>query len=393
MAARLAGMFEGGSEMDFVRSRLGVLALAALVGACSVSSVGCGKKDEKKTEEESSSKKSKDKSDDEKGDDKPGKKTKKKAKSAADDDDDTGDKKPEKSGKSGKYTQGDVLKHVPKDCAMLKLYVDTRALQKNEGFAANADALQEKLASSMKDDDAEKGQKVLKALKKAGIDPTKDVREIAMCGESKDDFVLAIGGEFAGKEPLDAISKAIEATGDDAPKTVKSGDLSMLSFKGKKRPGFLGEVAPGVLVIADDKETVASLQESNDRASDWNVGTDRIAVFNFREKAKLGFDFTLSSKDDAVEGKFVGTFEDSTGDKMKKAPKAFEAEFTKMAVQFSTKMEKGPFKAVAADVKATKVTVSDNVVTVTMSIANDHLAKLIKALAEATPADLEKAMR
>ena len=51
--------------MDFVKSRLSVIALAALFGVSGVSTVGCGKKDDKK--EESSSKSDKDKKKDKKG--------------------------------------------------------------------------------------------------------------------------------------------------------------------------------------------------------------------------------------------------------------------------------------------------------------------------------------
>lgn len=373
--------------MELLRSRLGVLALTALLGVSGVSSVGCGKKDEKKTEESSSKKEKAEKDDDEsaKGD---------KKKKGKDDGDEGSAKKPEKaSGKAGKYAQGDVLKHMPKDCPMLRLYVDARSLQKNEAFADNADALEEKLTGSMKDDDLDKGEKVMKALKKAGIDPKKDVREFAMCGSKKDEFVMAIGGEFGGKEPLDALSKAIEASGDDAPKTVKADGVSMLTLKGKKKTTYVGEVAPGVLVFAEDKDAITALKDENDRSADWKVEKDSLAVFDFREKGKIGFELTLTNKSDAVEGKFVGTFEDSTGDKMKKSPKAVEAEFNKMATGFSTKMEKGPFKAVAADVKATKITVDGNVVTVVMNVSNDHLGKLIKSLAETSPEELAKAFK
>jgi hypothetical protein len=378
--------------MELLRSRLGVLALTAMLGVSGMTSVGCGKKDDKK--DESTTKKEKADKDDEKSEDDKGSGKKKSKK--ADDDDDKGDKKDDKgSKKGGKYAQGDVLKHVPKDCPMLRLYVDARALQKNEAFSANADTLEEKLTSSMKDDDLDKSAKVMKALKKAGIDPKKDVRELAMCGAAKDDFVMAIGGEFAGKDPLEALSKAIEAAGDDTPKTITADGMSLLEIKGKKKgkTSYIGEVAAGVLVIADDKESITALKDEKDRTSDWKVEKDRLAVFEFREKGKVGFDLTLTTKDDAIEGKFVGTFDDSTGDKMKKQPKAFETEFGKMATGFATKMEKGPFAAVAPDVKATKITVDGNVVTVTMNVPNDHLGKLIKTLAETSPEDLKKALK
>lgn len=377
--------------MSFIRSKWGVLVIAATLGFGSMSSVGCSKKSEASKDEASSSKKSKDESSDDDDSDKKGKKGKKKG----DDDkgDDKGDEKPAKASKGGKYAQGDVLKHVPKECSMLRLYVDVRALQKNEAFAANTETLQEKLTTAMKDDGGEKGQKVMKALKKAGIDPTKDVREVAMCGQGKDDFVMAIGGDFTAKDPLDALSKAIEDGGEDAPKSSETDGVKMLEIKGKKGKNYIGLVSPGVLVLADDKDAVAGLKDAKPKSADWNVDNDRLAFFYFREKGKMAFDLTMSTQTDGVEVKFVGTFEDKTGDKMKEAPKAIEAEFVKMADKFGTKMAGTPFDAIGSDVKATKISVAGNVVTVILGVANDHLAKLIKAVAEATPKELKNAMK
>jgi predicted regulator of Ras-like GTPase activity (Roadblock/LC7/MglB family) len=376
--------------MSFIRSKWGVLVIAATLGFGSLSSLGCGKKSEA-TSDESSAKKSKDEaSDDDSADsEKKGKKGKKKAKA----DDDKGDEKPAKAGKSGKYAQGDVLEHVPKECSMLRLYVDVRALQKNEAFAANTDTLQEKLTSAMKDDGGEKGQKVMKALKKAGIDPTKDVRELAMCGQGKDDFVMAIGGDFGAKDPLDALSKALEDSGDDAPKSSETDGVKMLEIKGKKGKTYVGAVSPGVLVLANDKDVLAGLKDAKPKTSDWDVDSDRLAFFYFREKGKMAFDLTMSTQTDGVEVKFIGTFEDKTGDKMKEAPKAIEAEFVKMAGKFGTKMAGTPFDAIGSDVKATKISVAGNVVTVILGVANDHLAKLIKAVAESTPKELKSALK
>ncbi len=368
--------------MALVNSRLSALALAAALGLSGLSTVGCSKKDDKKAEASAKSEKDKKADDD---DDGAGKKPSKKHKSAKKAEDDA----------AGSYAHGDVLKHVPKDCKVARLYVDVQALQKNDAFATNVDSLEEKLVSSMKDDDADKGRKVLKALKKAGIDPSKDVRELAMCGDAKNDFVLAIGGDFAGKKPLDAISKAIEASGDDAPKHTTSDDVDLLVLKGKKKAeeSYLGEVAPGVLVVADDKDSVSALKAEKDRSTDWNVAKDRLAVFDYREKGRMGFDLTLTSAEDAVLGKFVGTFEDSTGAKMKADPKAFETQFGKMAGQLSKKIEETPFKAIAPDVKATKIAVDGNVVTVTITVANDHLGSAIKAIAAAKPDELAKAFQ
>lgn len=379
--------------MSYIRSKWGVLVIAATLGFGSMSSVGCSKKSEASADEASGSKKGKDESSDDDSD-KSGKKAKKGKKKGGDDgSDDKGDDKPAKAGKGGKYAQGDVLRHLPKECTMLRLYVDVRALQKNEAFAANTDTLQEKLTTAMKDDGGEKGQKVMKALKKAGIDPTKDVREIAMCGQGKDDYVMAIGGDFTAKDPLDALSKAFEDSGDDAPKPSETDGVKMLELKGKKGKSYIGSVAPGVLVLANDKDVVAGLVDAKPKGSDWDVDHDRLAFFYFREKGKMAFDLTMSTQTDGVEVKFIGTFEDKTGDKMKEAPKAIEAEFVKMAGKFGTKMAGTPFDAIGSDVKATKISVAGNVVTVILGVANDHLAKLIKAVAESTPKELKSALK
>ncbi len=360
--------------MDIVRTRLGMVALSALLGIASVGSAGCGKKGEATSEEEPAPKKAK-------------------KKKPVEPVDESGDERPARAGKAGKYARGDVLRHLPKTCSMLRLYVDVRGLQKNEAFAANAETLQDKLAAAMNDDGDDKGRKIMKALKKAGLYPTKDLREFAMCGEAKDDYVMAIGGEFGGADPLDALSKAFEDGGDEAPKSLETDGVKMLELKGKKGKGFLGSVAPGVLVFSTDKDALAGLKDARTRAADWKVEADSLGVFYYREAGRMAFDLGLASKPDGVEVTFVGTFEDETGEKMKAAPKAIEAEFVKMAGKFGKKMAGTPFDAVATDVEATKISVAANVVTVTIDVATDHLAKLIGAVAASTPKELKRALK
>jgi hypothetical protein len=377
----IAGTMQGGSEMDFVKSRLSVIALAALLGVSGVSTAGC-KKDEKKDESSSKSDKDKKKADDDKADDdgdKAGKK--KKAKKGDDDDDDKGGKKANKAaGKGGKYAAGEVLKHVPKTCPQGQAYIDLAELQKNDAFASNVDAFQEKITASMKDKDLEKGGAFLKSLKKSGIDPTKDLKEIAFCGAEKKDFVLAIGGNFDGKEPLDALVKATKDS-DDEDKLEKKSKDGTDYLKAKK--GFIVQVTPNVLVIADDLETAIELKKESDSSSGWDIGTGKILSFDFDEHGdKFGIDIT--SKDETLEMKVVV-------DSKKAPPKQKDLET--VAKTAGGNLAKGPFSSIADDIKSTKITVDGNKVTVVFTASNEHVSTLMKTLTTTDPKEIEAALK
>lgn len=369
--------------MHFVKSRLSVIALAALLGVSGVSTAGC-KKDEKKEDSSSKSDKDKKKADDDKADDdgadgdKAGKKKKSKK---GDDDDDKDDKKANKAaGKGGKYAAGDVLKHVPKSCAQGQAYFDIAELQKNEAFAANVDAFQEKITASMKDKDLEKGGAFLKSLKKSGIDPTKDIKEVAFCGAAKKDFVVAIGGNFDGKEPLDALLKATKDS-DDEDKLEKKTKDGTDYLKAKK--AFIVQVTPNVLVIADDLETALDLKKDNDNASGWDIGKGKILSFDFDEHGdKFGIDITSSG--DNLELKVVV-------DSKKAPPK--QSDLETVAKQAGTNLAKGPFSSIADDIKSTKITVDGNKVTVIFTATNEHMATLMKTLTTTDPKEIEAALK
>ena len=371
--------------MEFVKSRLSVIALAALFGVSGVSTVGC-KKDDKKEDSSSKSDKDKKKADDDKADDdkadddKGSGKKKKSKKAAADDDDDKGSKKADKGGKGGKYVAGEVLKHVPKSCAQGQAYIDLGELQKNDAFASNVDAFQEKVTASMKDKDLEKGGAFLKSLKKSGIDPTKDVKEIAFCGAAKKDFVLAIGGNFDGKDPLAALLKATKDS-DDEDKLEKKSKDGTDYLQAKK--GVIVQVTPNVLVLADDLDSAIELTKENDSSSSWDIGKGKILSFDFNEHDDK-FAIDITAKDETLELKVVV-------DSKKAPPKQKDLET--VAKTAGGNLAKGPFSSIADDIKSTKITVDGNKVTVIFTATNDHVSTLMKTLTTADPKDIQSALK
>ncbi len=370
--------------MDFVKSRLSVIALAALFGVSGVSTVGCGKKDDKKEESSSKSDKDKkkaddDKADDDKADDDKGSGKKKKAKKGDDDDDDKGSKKANKAGKGGKYASGEVLKHIPKTCPAGQFYFDLGELQKNDAFASNVDAFQEKITASMKDKDLEKGSAFLKSLKKSGIDPTKDIKEVVFCGAAKKDFVAAIGGNFDGKDPLGALVKATKDAADEDKVEKKTKD-GVDYLQGKK--AVIVQVSPNVLVLADDLDSALELQKENDNSTSWDIGKGKIVSFDFDDNGnKVAID--LASKDDSLELTVVA-------DTKKAGVKQKDADA--VAKMIGTNLAKGPFASIADDIKATKVTVDGNKITIVFKSSNEHMSTLMKTLSTTDPKEIQAAL-
>ena len=121
------------------------------------------------------------------------------------------------------YTHGAVFEHLPDDCAVFE-YVDFAAIDGSSAVSAVADKRDAGLSDW--DDDLDDGEGIrpadgddgkgraatLRALKKAGLRPYGDVKEVAFCevhDESSTETLLVIGGSFRGKDLLSAMRSAL----------------------------------------------------------------------------------------------------------------------------------------------------------------------------------------
>lgn len=328
--------------------------------AVSLCVVSCGKKDEKATE---------------------------KSEKATKDD---GEGKKKKSGDGDKFAAGESVKYLPKSCKGGKIYFSLGTFLKNEAVEKAAEALEDKIADGIKKKE-KSGKKLapaLKALKKAGIDPARDVKEIAMCFEpGMKEGTIAIGGNFAGKDPIAAIAKAAEETDEKELEKKEEDGVEYL----KDGKTYVGLVAPNVLVITKAKASFADLK-GGEGGSGWTTGKGTIVSFDIDDKKNGKFVGSITESGDDLEFKVTGDFAGDTGDKIEEDPQQFKKQFEKMRDQLEGKLSKGPFKKIADDIGNAKIKVDGSKVTVTLTMPSADLGDSIKKAAAMKDDELENAV-
>jgi hypothetical protein len=349
-------MIEGRASKWFVSLALslGVLSVGALSGC------------PKKSESDSSKKEevTKDKDDKKKGDD--------------DDDDSAG------------YKDGDVLEHISQKCAAGRIYVNLGAISKDPVVKPTFKKLDDKIAESMKGKDGEKFEAAMKALADADIDPGKDVREIAMCLVAKKNIVLAVGGDFAGKDPLAALQKAAVAAEEEKPKKKEVDGVSYLQTE----KVAIGLVTPNVIVFSEDVDVFGELAKKQKVSDDWNAGENRLMAFAVKGVEK-GIDVVATFTDEGKEVKAQASIEVSGPDaaKMKSDPKGFAKGIKEFVVKSADKLDGTPLSSIADDLRDVKVKVDGNVVTMTATISDKHMALALKKLMDSSEQELEDAFK
>ncbi len=367
--------------MTFVKKARWAMMLGAL--ALTLPIAGCPKKDDSsdKKDDDKKTDKKKSKDDDKESDGKKSKDDDKKKSKDGDDDDDKG-------GGDGKaYARGDVLKHMPKKCEMATIFIDVGGIAKEPAIKKNVGSLDDKLVQAMKGKDGEKAEEVLDILKKAKIDPGADIREIAMCMKGEKNFIIGIGGDFAGKDVLGTISKIGEKNGE----TMKKKDADGVSYIQGKDKVLLGMVTPNVFVATEDADDFGTLAKSNDVSSSWDVKEGRLVAIHGASK-KDGVDSVtveLNEKSDAVELKIVAELSGKAAAQIKGDSDKIEAKAKEGLDQLAGQLKKGPLAAIADDLKATTLEIDGSKVTVTAKVSNKHLSDLIQTLVDAKESDLE----
>jgi hypothetical protein len=338
---------------------------AMMVGALAIAApmvAGCPKKDD--TSSKSSDSKKDDKKDDKKGE-----------KSADDDDKD-----------SKEYAQGDILKHVPKKCSLGRVYLNYAGLTDEPAVKKNIHKLDDKFAEAMKGKNGDKAKDILKILEKAEIDPAKDIREIAVCANGEDDVIVAVAGDFGGKDVLGALVKIADKEGE----TLKKKDADGIPYLKGKDKMMLGQVTPTVFVATKDTDDFAKLAKSEDQSADWEVSKGRLIVVKGAMK-KQGVDSLLAElteKGDALELKIVAELSGKAAKEMDAEDDA-EGKLKKVIAQAADKVEKSPMKDLADDIRDAKVKIDGHKITFSMKCSNKDLGKAIAAISEASESDLE----
>ncbi len=302
-------------------------------------------------------------------------------------DEDGKDDGAKKKKKGGGYTSGDVLAHVPASCKGGRIFVNLGLLLNNEAVEKAAESLEEKLSEKLGKKDGKKAEKGFKALKKAGIDPARDVKEIAICVDaSTSDPVVAIGGDFDGKDPIGAMAEAAEAADEKELEKKESDGVEYL----KDGKTYIAAVAPNVVVFTRDKSSLSELKEKNEVSDAWSFEKGRILAFTVNDKKSGTFTGSIDESGDDLEVKFTADMKGEAGEQMADAPKQFKKQFEALAEQVGKKLSKTPFKKIADDIAQAQIKVDGSKVTVTLTFPAADLGDAIKRAADADPDELEK---
>lgn len=121
------------------------------------------------------------------------------------------------------YARGSVLEHVPTDCRRLE-YVDFAAIDGSPMMKAHLARRLKALADwvgdmdaedgfrNLKDDDAKGRTSVIRTLRRFGLEPYGDVKEVAFCELRENDeteLITVVGGTFRGRDLVTAIREAL----------------------------------------------------------------------------------------------------------------------------------------------------------------------------------------
>jgi hypothetical protein len=305
------------------------------------------------------------------------------------------DEKSTKAAKESGYARGDVLHHVPEKCGAAWIYFDLAAIRKLEAVDKNLDAMQDKAVDSAGSSDAKKMKKALKAMSDAGIDPKKDMQEMAICAGDDKSVVVAIGGSVKGKDVLEGIQNAIEATGEAKVEKKKKKGLSYL----KVDEALLAMVSDTVLVVTLDEDTLADLSKEGDVGKIWSLEDGRLVSGGFVRKKGGDKDVDLTGSIDASGDDLLVAV--TAKAKTPEAKKALEEDGDdvkkeikdKILGSFADVLEKIPAKGLADDLRDAKVTVGDGAIKGKLTVHGKNLTKAVDKLMAMDPEEIEKLFR
>ncbi len=294
----------------------------------------------------------------------------------------TGTAKTDAGGATSTAT-ADVLKHMPKDCDEGRVFVNLGKLLAGGDLGSSLDTLIGSAMAQGKPDD-KKATEVMKALKDGGVDPVKDIREIAVCAtKDKKKTVVAVSMEPKAEKPADVFAKALETGEGKAPtKEEKDGATFLKSGKGD---GAMAIVGKNLLLIGDDQKALEAVIKGGDGAGEFGDAKSTIVwakVDPTKSKAEVvmkeaGTDYDL--KVNFVAGK--------------DAPKMKE-QFEKSLPELDKMAEKMAFlKPLLPVAKNGKIDVAGENLTFATKFPKDAIANFMKEASKTDPKEIMKGLK
>jgi len=278
-----------------------------------------------------------------------------------------------------KYTSGDVLRYMPKDCTEGRFFVSASKL-----IGANKPHL-DKLKSQLlagTDPDAKKASAVFKELETGGVDLARDVQEVAVCAGYQGDAVVAMGlnlDQVKG-DPLELLTRAVEKGGEPKPTVQKQDGVSYV--KPDKEPVVIALVKPGVLVIAKDMTVVATAMKGEGAAA-FGPASKHTVYADFEEGDKI----TLTATDTGSNVEIALSILPKG-----KKPEDMKMELEAVRLEAIKELSDSPFKDLVADVKKVNFTVEGSRVIGKHTVPRSRIDKLFADVAAKKPEELLQAL-
>lgn len=293
------------------------------------------------------------------------------------------------SARAGGHDTGAAARYLPADCQQGRAYVNAGSLLAIAG--AEAAAVQEHFALVV--DAKGNAKQALKTLLDGGIDPARDLREIAVCARGGDDVVIAFGVDLAQAkgDPLDLIIRAAQTQGETLEKR-KAGTLEYVPVPKEQGGGVFARLSPSVIVTA---KTPGLLEEAA-RGEGATRFSQAIRHLVFTDLAmapdsRLNVRVLEGSDHLALSGEVTVTGTETS--RMKKDPKAFLAEMQQRLGGIAKELESTAFKALAPDVRKAKLSMEGDLLRVEATAPKTRVRELFVAARSANSEDLGRLMR
>jgi hypothetical protein len=161
----------------------------------------------------------------------------------------------------GQAAPGSLLDRMPKKCDG-RAYIQIEKLFTGDSAASFSALLDKGLA---KNKSATHADEVFAALKAGGVDPVKQVKEIAVCEGGGKELVAVQIDLSKAKDPGATLEKAIKAGDGEAPKKETVGDVTYLSSQ--KSDDVLAVVGKTTLLFGKDRATVEEAAKGGSRGA------------------------------------------------------------------------------------------------------------------------------
>jgi hypothetical protein len=281
---------------------------------------------------------------------------------------------------SNKYSSGDVLKYMPKECTEGRFFVSLSRLIGPSKQAVD-DMVKTMLTGT--DPDVAEAREIVQMFKDGGIEFSRDLQEVAVCAGYKGQTLVAVGfhaDQIKSGDALDLIAKAVEKANKKKPEKGTEAGIPMLTDKGGKKGMALP--SPTVLLIVEDRSVVADAKQGGGASEFGDAASQMVWGAGDAEGDKITAKATPKGEDIELRVEVLPKG---------KKPDDLKIELEAMRAKAVKEMAGSPFAEFADDAKKVTFSVEGAKVVAQVSIARARIDALFKQGSTMKPEELMRA--